>query len=309
VFDEPAREGLYFALGKVLDDAGQYDEAFKAYTAANELCKQRAPGYDRAAVEQAIDELISLFDRNWIEQAQTVCTAAPVFICGMFRSGSTLTEQILAAHPSMQKGDELDILPWLIKRRLAPFPERLRGISAQELEQVAAEYLSKLNDLFPGGEAITDKRPGNFLYLGLIRAMFPSARIVYTKRNLRDNCLSVYFQHLGSNFIYATDLTDIAHYYYQQERLMEHWRVCLGDNVFTVDYDKLVREPEPVLRALLAFLGLEWDDRCLDFHQAESLVKTASIWQVRDPLYTKSSGRWRNYEAHIRDIEALHQET
>jgi tetratricopeptide (TPR) repeat protein len=305
--DSLAREGLFFALGKAQDDLGRYDEAFAAYSAANQLGSLRNPAYDRLAVEQTFDRLIELFDTDWIKGSATESTAAPIFICGMFRSGSTLIEQILAAHPSVTAGGELDFLPWLMARKLAPYPQRIRSASREELQNLANEYLTKLQDLHPDAENITDKRPDNFLHLGLIKALFPSARIVYTKRNPLDNCLSVYFQQLGGNLSYATDLKNIAHYYTQHGRLMAHWLGCLGENIFTVDYDELVRSPEPVLRALLGFLGLEWDDRCLAFQRTQSLVKTASVWQVREELHTSSSGRWRNYEPFVRNIRALLQ--
>ena len=136
---------------------------------------------------------------------------------------------------------------------------------------------------------ITDKRPDNFLHLGLIKVLFPCARIVYSRRNPVDNCLSVYFQQLGGNLSYATDLEDTAHYYRQHERLMAHWSGCFGEDIFTVDYDELVNSPAPVLRQLLPFLGLEWDDRCLTFHETDSLVKTASVWQVRNEIHTDSA--------------------
>jgi tetratricopeptide (TPR) repeat protein len=299
VSDPIVRESLNYALGKSLDDAGQYGEAYAAYKAANDSARSRNQPYDRNAAEQAVSMMMEFFDRDWIARAETSSDARPIFICGMFRSGSTLTEQILAAHPQVEAGSELDILPWLLARRLTPFPQRLAGISGSELRPVADEYLSKVKELFPGADNITDKRPDNFLHLGLVRAMFPQARIVHTRRGLRDNCLSVYFQQFSAELSYATDLGDIAHYYRQQERLMAHWQDVLGDNIFTLDYDELVREPERVLRALLQFLRLPWDDSCLEFEKARSLVKTASIWQVREALHTRSSGRWQNYEKFI----------
>lgn len=303
--DPLAREGLYFALGKALDDTGRYEGAFAAYSAANELGRLRNPPYDRLAAEQGLDQLIELFDSDWIRDAATGSTASPIFICGMFRSGSTLVEQILASHPSVTAGGELDYLPWLLARRLAPYPQGVKSASTEQLEQLGSEYLSRLRDLFPSDDTVTDKRPDNFLHLGLIKALFPRARIVYTKRDLADNCLSVYFQQLGGNLRYATDLDDAAHYYKQHERLMGHWMACLGEGIFTVDYDELVLSPEPVLRRLLEFLDLEWDDRCLEFQQTESPVKTASVWQVREGLHPRSSGRWRHYEPFVRTPKEL----
>ena len=306
VKDDPAAaETLYFALGKALDDVEQYEEAFTAYNKANGFGKQRNPPYDNSSVEQAFDRLIELFDDEWIERLTGASTAAPVFICGMYRSGSTLVEQILASLPSVTAGGELDHLPWLVSERLAPYPDSAVNASPQMLAEMGLEYMSKVQTQFPEAKNITDKRPDNFLHLGLIKVMFPHARIVYTRRNPVDNCLSVYFQGLGSNLSYAADLEATAHYYKQHERLMAHWANCFGANIFTVDYDELVKSPEHDLRRLLQFLGLEWDDRCLEFHKTDSLVQTASIWQVREELHTRSSGRWRNYAPFLQNIQAL----
>ena len=304
--DDPmAREGLYFALGKALDDLGQYEEAFAAYRSANQMGKLRNPPYDRNIVEQAFDRIIELFTPEWIGRVTTASTAAPIFVCGMFRSGSTLIEQILAGHPSITAGGELDYLPWLVAERLAPYPDGVISATREKLDELGHEYLSRLRTQFPDAQCITDKRPDNFLHLGLIKALFPSARIVYTRRNPVDNCLSVYFQQLGGNLSYATDLEDTAHYYRQHERLMAHWSSCFAEDIFTVDYDELVNSPEQVLRQLLHFLGFEWDDRCLTFQNTDSLVKTASVWQVREELHTYSSGRRRNYTPFVQDIQAL----
>ena len=306
--DPAAQEGLLFALGKVLDDVGSYGEAFEAYRQANELGRRLRGRYDPQRAERGIASMLARFDENWLSQAETSGTASPIFICGMYRSGSTLVEQILSAHASVQMGGELDVLPWLLNERLQPFPQRLAEITPAELSAIADEYMSKLQALFPGGAHVTDKRPDNVLHLGLIRAMFPAARIVLTRRELRDNCLSIYFQQLGAQLNYATDLADAAHYYRLQERLLERWHALLGENIFTVDYDELVRDPEPVLRALLEFLGLPWDKACLEFQQARSQVKTASVWQVREPLHTRSSGRWQNYRPYIEAIDALREQ-
>jgi len=297
--DPPGCEALYFALGKALDDLGQYDEAFAAYRSANEFGRRRNPSYDRRAVESAFDTLIDGFTGDWLRRASTGLEAGPIFICGMLRSGSTLIEQILASHPAVTVGGELDFLPWLIQRDLLPYPQRAVAAGSTELGALGNRYLKLVESVFPGAAQFTDKRPDNFLHLGLIKAVFPRARIVYTRRSAPDNCLSIYFQQLGGNLNYATDLANIAHYYREHERLMRHWFDVLGEGIHTVDYDELVRAPEAVLRGLLSFLGLEWDDRCLNFDRASASVKTASVWQVREPLHRRSSGRWRAYERHL----------
>jgi tetratricopeptide (TPR) repeat protein len=300
-----AQESLYFALGKVLDETGSHENACTAYRAANALGERRNPRYDRQATARGFERLAACFGRDWIRQHATGSTASPVFICGMFRSGSTLVEQMLGAHPDVTAGGELDILPWLIASRLSPYPQRVATLSTQELHQLSEEYLSWTRDLFPTARMLTDKRPDNFLHLGLLMAMFPRARIIYTRRNRLDNCLSIYFQQLGGNLGYATNLQHAADYYDRHVELMSHWKSCFGKSIFTVDYDELVRAPRPVLLELLAFLGLKWDDRCLQFQQTDSIVRTASLWQVREGLHTDSSGRWRNYVDLMPELDTL----
>ncbi|MBF8270370.1 MAG: hypothetical protein HW386_2079 [Gammaproteobacteria bacterium] len=304
--DNPqAREGLYFALGKALDDTGQYEQAFDAYRTANEMGRIRNPPYDEQVVERYFNAQIKQFSGDVIQNKQSTLAASPIFVCGMFRSGSTLIEQILGSHPEITSGGELDFMPWLASTRLMPWPQKLMEANRQDLVALANEYLSHVHELFPDAKNITDKKPDNFLLLGLIKILFPAARIVYTRRNPSDNCLSVYFQQLGGNLNYATDLKNIAHYYNLHVRLMRHWTDCFPDNIFTVDYDELVQSPEPVLRQLLDFLGLEWSDRCLAFNRTANLVQTASVWQVREELHTRSSGRWQNYANFVPGIQSL----
>ena len=151
---------------------------------------------------------------------------------------------------------------------------------------------------------VTDKRPDNFLHIGLIRAMFPGARIVHTVRQPLDVILSNWFLHLDPSMPQALDLEDMAHWLVQHDRLMAHWKALYPD-IVEVDYDRLVVEPRPVLEELLQRLGLDWEDAVLDFRAAETGVRTASVWQVREPLYRRSSGRWRNYRRHLGPVRTM----
>ena len=282
------RADLGFALGAALDRLGAYAAAFEAYAAANAAVGLR---YDRAAQEQFIDRMIAAFP--------TASTGAggeaPVFICGMFRSGSTLAEQILARHSKVTAGGEIDSLPALIAAHLQPYPEAAGAASDAQIAAVRAAYLAEIAGRADG--LLTDKRPDNFLHIGLIKRLFPSAKIVHTRRDPLDNCLSVYFLHTG--FAYAGDLGDIAHYYLQHERLMAHWRALYPDDIHELDYDALVRDPLPAIEGLLRFCGLDWEDNVLRHQDGGSAVRTASNWQVRQPLYRGSSGRWHNYRQHL----------
>ena len=299
------QEGLYFALGKAFDDLQEYDNATDAYNAANRIGKQRSHAYNRQVTEAGFLQLIEMFDANWIENHATNSKAMPIFVCGMFRSGSTLLEQMLGAHSAVTAGGELEILPWLVGSRLAPFPNGVRDATCEQLRDVGEDYLSRACELYPGHEHLTDKRPDNYLHLGLIKALFPLAKIIHTRRGLLDNCLSLYFQQLGNSFAYSTDIEDTAHYVLQHDRLMAHWKSCLGSDVFTVQYEDLVVSPEPVMRSLLEYLGLEWDAAVLEFRRGAGVVKTPSLWQVREKLHTRSCERWRNYAALVEPIRKL----
>jgi hypothetical protein len=149
---------------------------------------------------------------------------------------------------------------------------------------------------------LTDKRPDNFLHIGLIKRLYPNAKIIHTRRHPLDNLLSLYFLHLDPGMAYALDLDDAAHWHGKYERLMAHWTALYPDDIFDVDYDELVQDPKPVIDKLLGFLGLDWEEGLLDFHRGTAAVKTASVWQVRQPLHARSSGRWRNYRAQLDPI-------
>jgi len=301
------KASLGFALGKVLDSCGAYDEAFDAYASANQHSRASAAGrgtpYDRKRHEQFIDQLIEVFSGDRVKAAASTPAAPPIFICGMFRSGSTLTEQVLAGHSQVTAGGELDFLSNLARTKLAPFPARMAQVSAQELGSFAAQYRDTLAWLYPGAQHVTDKRPDNFLYIGLIKSLFPNAKIVHTTRDPLDNCLSVYFLHLDHGMGYALDLMDIGHYYRQYRRLMAHWKGLYAADILDFDYDTFVREPRPAVEKLLAFCGLKWEEGCMSFERVQNAVKTASVWQVRQPLYQGSSGRWRHYEKQLAALE------
>lgn len=300
--DPEVRIDLYFALGRALNDCGAYGDAFASYQEGNTCARQTMVPYDRAGQESLTDQLMEVFSTDWFSGIEPVSDAAPIFICGMFRSGSTLIEQVLASHPRVTAGGEIDFFFREVRQSLAPFPGSMRQMSQAGLEALADSYLAHLKKTFPGAEYLTDKRPDNFLYLGLIRTLYPNARIICTVRDALDNCLSVYFQQLGGLLNYATGLEDIGHYFIQYRRLMDHWRGLFGDNIFDLSYDDFVREPRPVVEKLLEFCGLEWSDTSLEFYKTDNIVKTASVWQVRQPLYQKSSGRWRNYQDHIASL-------
>ena len=300
------RADLGFALGRALDAGEDFRGAFAAYSAANRDSRASAQPtqlrYDRSAQEQITDRLLATAARAPLAPAAAVAGPRPIFICGMFRSGSTLTEHLLAGHPDVVAGGELDLLPAAIATQLLPFPETLATVPEARLEQIARGYLQAIGRLAPDAAHVTDKRPDNFLCIGLIKTLFPDALIVHTVRNPLDTSLSTFFLHLDHRMPYALDLMDIGHYYRQYRRVMTHWQRLYGTDIVELDYDRLVREPQATARALFESLGLSWDPQFLDFPQAGRAVKTASVWQVREPLYRRSSGRWRNYAAELEPL-------
>lgn len=303
-----ARASLGFALARALDSCAAYAAAFAAAEAANRDSRASAPGvvgYDRQAQERSVDALIQAFREREPGAAAGAGTDGPrpIFICGMFRSGSTLAEQLLGAHPLVATGGELDLLPHLVQTRLAPFPQALTRVSQAALVALAADYRNGIAQLFAGTPYVTDKRPDNFVYIGLIKRLFPDALIVHTTRDPLDTCLSIFLLHLEQRMSYALDLLDIGHYFKEYRRLMAHWQQLYPGEVLEFNYDSLVSDPRPVVEHLLAYCSLGWDEACLT-PGPRGAVRTASVWQVREPLYRRSSGRSRHYQRELAPLAA-----
>ncbi|HVT81950.1 MAG TPA: sulfotransferase [Phycisphaerae bacterium] len=296
------RAAAEFALGRLCDEAGKFDDAFQHFSAGNRLVRESraAAGlrFDAERLSRSVDQMIAAFTpeffaarRTWGNDSQT-----PVFIVGMPRSGTSLVEQIAASHPAVFGAGELQVVDHL-PLALAP-PHTW---TAENISTCAREYLAKIHELSGGhAERVTDKMPANIFLLGLIAALFPNARVIFCRRDGRDNCLSCYFQRFDqANILYTYDLADCAFQYLETERLAAHWRRVLPLRMLDVHYEKLVTDQETESRRLLQFLGLPWDPACLRFHETERTILTASFWQVRQPMYTRSIGRWRHYEPHL----------
>lgn len=305
------RSSFYFALGSIHDKAGRYDEAFANYTVAN---MAKASKYDAREHETTVSGIIDNFTPDLFRKPEHAGndSAQPVFIIGMPRSGTTLVEQILSTHPQVFAAGELDRIEKLANG-LCPgvdssnrYPDGTRGLERETLRQAAADYLEYIRGL--GGEnasRLIDKMPVNFFYLGLIALLFPRAHIIHCRRHPLDVCLSCYFQNFAGNHAYANDLNNLAHYYQQYARLMAHWKKVLPVRFYTLDYERLVEQPEKITRELFSYLELDWNADCLDFYRGERLVKTASVAQVRQPLYRQSVDRWRHYEKYLTTLKNI----
>jgi tetratricopeptide (TPR) repeat protein len=300
------RASLGFALGRLLDAAGEYAPAFAAYAAANRDSRASAPAgqarYDRRRQEQLVDRLIGT--PIPVARPAPGPTPAPIFICGMYRSGSTLVEQLLGRATDIATGGELDFLPRAVAGELAPFPETAAALPADRLAGLAERYRRELATRFPAATRVTDKRPDNFLNIGLIKALFPDARIVHTTRAPLDNCLSIFFLHLDHRMEYALDLMDIGHYFREYRRLMSHWKQLYGADIFDLSYDALVRAPDSTLAGLFGFLGVTPHAAQPAATANGHAIKTASVWQARQPLYQASSGRSRHYVRELAELQA-----
>jgi tetratricopeptide (TPR) repeat protein len=296
---------LHFALGRAREQVGDYERAWLHFTRANELDRAALPPYRPEEMERWFERIEAAFDRDWLTRFAGASHRA-VFICGMFRTGSTLLEQALAAHPAFIPGGESEFFPRLVARRLPSYPDGVGAVSAEQAAgwRQAHARLCAARGAAPhaDGSRLIDKRPDNFLYLGLIKAVLPSARFVVTERDWRDVAISIYSNRLGLHQNYSTSLEHIRHYTGLQKRLVDHWAALLGPDLLRVTYEELVTRPEAVLRDLLDRLDEPWDERCLAFSGAGGTVKTASVWQVRQPLHTKSIGRWRNYAAFVGSV-------
>lgn len=303
------RMEAFFSLGKLFDEMRDPEKAFDYYRQANSL---EAGRFDAKQTERDFDQLMTVFSRSGMATMPRASNHSrlPVFIVGMPRSGTSLVEQILASHPEVYGAGELGdihkittLLPGMISPA-APYPQCVGSLGKKSLDQTAQAHLERLMEFSPTARRVTDKMPHNFLGLGLIDMLFPAARVIHIMRSPMDNCLSIYFQHFNTFHPYASDLADLGVYYRQYLRLMAHWRETLRIPMLEIQYENLVENQEKISRELIEFCGLEWDDRCLNFHETKRVTKTISYDQVRRPMYKKSVARWRAYQAHLEPLAA-----
>jgi tetratricopeptide (TPR) repeat protein len=303
---------LHHALGKYYDDVDDPDAAFRHHRTANDIARRCRQRYDRAEMVQRVTRTLAAFDRNALAALRSGGPASerPVFVVGMPRSGTSLTEQILASHPQVHGAGELLYWIFAADAERAAKPEQ-RAVNPEQRAAMIAElgraYLEGLAVQAPDASRVVDKLPVNFSNAGLIHAALPGARFIHLERSALDTCLSIYFQGFSAAHPYATDFGDLAHYYHEYRRLMAHWRSVLPpQTLLEVRYEDLVDDPEGWSRRMLAHIGLPWDPRCLEFHRTDRPVLTASNWQVRQPIGKSSVGRWRRYERFIGPLrEAL----
>ncbi len=298
------RTTLHFALGKGLEDLGDWAGAWERFEAANRL-RAQAGKLDRAACAARVDRIIDTFGAGAFETPRPPVSSnkTPIFVLGMPRSGTTLVEQIVSSHPLVAGGGELRF--WTA--RGAAWETAGGGVPGHDAaEAMGRAYSDILQSLASGESYVTDKNPFNFFWIGLIMLAFPHAIILHCRRNPIDTCLSIYKTQFSAPLDFASDQHDLAFFHKQYERLMAHWRSVLDRSRFRdIDYETLVSGGEPAIRNLIESCGLPWSDRCLHPENNPRPVRTASLWQARQPIYGDAVARWHHYKPWLNPLITL----
>lgn len=297
-----------FSLGKCYEDLKRHEEAFERYDAGCKL-KRAVVTYDKTSQRNKVEDTINFFTNEQLDRlkAAEMDTDTPILIVGMPRSGTTLAESIIASHPDVFGGGELPAMHQLFagssEQREAAYPNQLAGVSPQDLQQRMQAYLDVLERLSKGAKRVTDKMPANFSFIGLVHAVMPNAKIVHTIRNPLDTCLSCYTRLFDRSQFQSYDLVELGEFYVGYRKLMDHWRDLLPEGAFyDLVYEDLVDSPESGARKLIEFCSLDWHDNIMNFHEEKRRVRTASVTQVRQPIYKSSKAKWRNYERQLQPL-------
>ncbi len=307
------RAGAYFSAAKLIHKQKRSAEAFELYRKANEVLKDIA-AFDPNSISHFVDLSIQAFNADVFENmADAACDwEAPVFIVGMPRSGTTLTEQIVTSHPSVGAGGEERKMSQLTEALMREssgtlrYPTHVGFVEPATLLPIGDQYRNYMQQRFPDALRITDKNPFNFFHLGLISVLYPNATILHCQRDPMDTCLSCYLQYFGDvkTLAFTTDLGYLGHFHNEYSRLMDHWHSVLPGKIMDVCYEDMISDQEAMSRMIIDRVGLPWDDACLRFNENERGVRTASQWQVRQPIYTSSVGRWREFETQLEPLRA-----
>jgi len=310
------QSNLLFTLASAWERKGQYDKAWTLVTEANAATQQHLnyrPEVHRARIEREMARFSKLFMES--RKAWGDTSEVPVFILGMPRSGTTLVEQILGSHSQVFGAGELSLVPELIQKLNAwenkigsrrEYPECIDEMTAEESRKFAKKHLEELQAYAPTANRIVDKLPHNFEHIGLIKLIFPNAKILHLKREPRDVAMSNFFVDYGAKFGgmgFAYDLSWIGEQLVDHQRLMQHWHYVFPGQILEVDYDALVEDVKGWAERIITYMGLPWEDGVLSFQDLDRAVKTASVWQVRQPVYKTSKAKWKRYEQYLQPLE------
>lgn len=298
-----------YGLGKAFEQKRQYSEAFEAFAIANNARRDLSGQFDRKAFDKRIEEMMRIFSASFFKQRRGWGDPSqrPVFIVGLPRSGTTLTEQIIGSHPNCFGAGELNTLtdlatgtPDRLENAEITWPSCATDLDEEHVSALGEDYLDQSALRAPDGvQRIVDKQPLNFWHLGLIAMALPNARIIHCTRDIRDCGLSIFSHNFSLQQKWSTDLDDIAIYWHGYRKLMEHWNEVAGLEILEVSYEDTVSDVECQARRLLSFLDLPWNPNVLDFHKNDRAVQTPSRWQVRQPVYQSSKARWRHYNEQL----------
>ncbi len=316
---EDGQVRYWFTVGKMFEDVGQHDDSFAAYAEGNRA-KHAITPWDEAAHHDLQRRIVATFTRETMREAtaaESVEGPTPVFILGMPRSGTSLLEQVLSTLPGIHGAGEITLLAETLQSAgndigegAFRFPETLGNWSGENLQRLGRRYIEGIRALTPQATHVVDKLPANFTHIGLIHLMLPNARIVHAMRDPMDSCFSCYSRLFsGGNLGFTYDLGTVGRYWVRYHELMQHWRDVLPPGrILDVSYETMVSDFENQARRVVAYLGLPWDDRALGFHDSQRVVKTASVAQVRRPIYRTSVARWKPYERHLGQLYELVKE-
>ena len=301
---------LQFTLGRVWEALGEYPRAFAHFLEGNRL-KRATLGYDEARQARFFTDFLASYQVLARQASAASADERPIFIVGMPRSGTSLVEQILASHPMVHGAGETHALRNCLREELPPdkddsvLPRGVAGLDHAALARAAARYSRYLDEVAPGKARVTNKLPGNMVFVGLMHVLYPKARIIHTQREPLDTCLSCFTKLFTTGHAFSYELRELGRFHRFYQELMAGWhRLLPVGAMLDLPYESLVGDFEAGVRRLVEYCGLPWDDACLDFHAADRPVRTASLAQVRQPIYTSSVGRWKKYKKELAPLIA-----
>jgi len=300
---------IQFSLGKVLEDEGRFEESFRYYQAANSGYAKIQP-YRYTNRNTTLESFFTEDYFSSLEEAGDASTS-PIFVVGLPRSGSTLVEQILTSHSMVDATTELTEIVSIARELNHPnhpererYPGSLAGLSLKDRKALAQRYLDFAQSFRQDAPHFVDKTPGNFHHIGLIKTLFPAARIIDIRRHPMASGWSLYRHFFAESFLYSYDLETIGKYYNGYIELMDHWHRVLPGGILTIEYEALIDDLPSAVEAMLAYCDLPFEQSCLDFHLNERPVATPSSEQVRQPIYTRALDHWKNYEVFLAPLKS-----